>query len=71
VISQRGVVDENIDAAEAGDYLTDHRFHVSRFRNVAQHEHCFLACLIDLIDHGLAALFVHFDNRDLGTLCGE
>ena len=35
VVRQSGVVDENIDAAEARYDLADHRFHVARFGDVA------------------------------------
>ena len=55
VIRQRGVVDENIDAAEASDDLIYHCLHVARFRNVAQHEHGLVTSLIDFIHHRLAA----------------
>src|SRR5215468_4196892 len=41
------------------------------FADVAQHEHCLLASLVDVIHDGLATPLVHLDNRNLGALCCE
>ena len=71
VVGDRDIVDEDIDAAVAGDDVLDQRCDVAALRNVGHEQRGVAARGLDRVGDALAARLVEIDDGDLGALGGE
>ena len=70
-IRQSRIINEDIDTAETRDDFLHHLLHVTCFGDVAEHKHGFVAAVFELLDHRLAAAFMHLYDRNFRSLIGE